>query len=169
MIGAVHVDVTIRPMSLEDIEQVHRIDVLSFSLPWPERSFRFELTENRSSRLWVAEVSDDGVNCQIAAATVFWIIMDEGHIGTFAVHPDFRRQGIGRRLLAQSLMESWKDGVRKVFLEVRRGNMAAQQLYRKFEFEDQGIRPRYYRDTGEDALLMVLDPLEPDQFAQWLK
>jgi [ribosomal protein S18]-alanine N-acetyltransferase len=49
-------EVIIRPMKLEDIEQVHQIDVLSFSLPWPERSFRFELTENRSSRLWVAEV-----------------------------------------------------------------------------------------------------------------
>jgi [ribosomal protein S18]-alanine N-acetyltransferase len=56
------VDVNIRPMTLEDIEQVHQIDVLSFSLPWPERSFRFELSENRSSRLWVAEVTDEAGN-----------------------------------------------------------------------------------------------------------
>ena len=53
-------DVLIRPMKLEDISQVHEIDVQSFSLPWPERSFRYELTENQTSRLWVAEVGDPG-------------------------------------------------------------------------------------------------------------
>lgn len=161
-------EVTIRPMTLEDIEQVHQIDVLSFSLPWPERSFRFELSENRSSRLWVAEVSDAAGNRRISAAMVIWVIEDEGHIGTFAVHPDFRRQGMGQKLLAKGLAECWSEGVRKVFLEVRRGNISAQQLYRKFGFVDQGIRPRYYRDTGEDALLMVLDPLDFNKFAQWL-
>jgi [ribosomal protein S18]-alanine N-acetyltransferase len=168
MRGAVPVEVTIRPMTLEDIEQVHQIDVLSFSLPWPERSFRFELTENRSSRLWVAEVTNAAGDRQIAAATVIWVIEDEGHIGTFAVHPDFRRLGIGRKLLAKGLLESWSEGVRKVFLEVRRGNLPAQQLYRSFGFVDEGIRPRYYRDTGEDALLMALDPLEPDRLVHWL-
>ncbi|HSV86254.1 MAG TPA: ribosomal protein S18-alanine N-acetyltransferase [Levilinea sp.] len=161
-------EVTIRSMVLEDIEQVHQIDVLSFSLPWPERSFRFELTENRSSRQWVAEaVNDAGQRC-LAAAIVLWVIEDEGHIGTIAVHPGYRRMGIGRRLLAQSLLEIWLEGVRKVFLEVRRGNQPAQQLYRSFGFIEEGVRPRYYRDTGEDALLLRLDPLEADRLRTWL-
>jgi ribosomal-protein-alanine N-acetyltransferase len=155
-------------MAVEDIEQVHLIDVLSFSLPWPERSFRFELTENRSSRLWVADAVNDAGRRRVAAATVIWVIEDEAHIGTFAVHPDFRRLGIGRRLLAKSLHECWLEGVRKVFLEVRRGNLAAQQLYRSFGFVDEGIRPRYYRDTGEDALLMALNPLEPNPLIHWM-
>jgi ribosomal-protein-alanine N-acetyltransferase len=155
-------------MEWEDIEQVHQIDVLSFTLPWPERSFRFELTENRSSRLWVAEtVNDAGQRC-VAAAVVLWVIEDEGHIGTLAVHPNCRRMGIGRRLLAHSLLEIWREGVRQVFLEVRRGNLAAQQLYRSFGFIEEGVRPRYYRDTGEDALLMRLDPVDPDRLQTWL-
>jgi [ribosomal protein S18]-alanine N-acetyltransferase len=161
-------EVIIRPMKLEDIEQVHQIDVLSFSLPWPERSFRFELTENRSSRLWVAEVDNDEGQKRIAAAMVIWVIEDEGHIGTFAVHPDYRRLGIGRRLLARGLNEGWQEGMRKVYLEVRKSNIAAQELYRSFGFVEDGIRQRYYRDTGEDALLMVLDPLHPDLLVEWL-
>jgi [ribosomal protein S18]-alanine N-acetyltransferase len=161
-------DVKIRPMTLEDIEQVHQIDILSFSLPWPERSFRFELSENRSSRLWVAEVTDETGSERVAAAMVIWVIEDEGHIGTFAVHPDYRRRGIGRKLLAKGLAEIGSEGVRKVFLEVRRSNEHAQQLYRKFGFVDQGFRLHYYRDTGEDALMMVLDPLESERVLQWL-
>jgi [ribosomal protein S18]-alanine N-acetyltransferase len=162
------VEVNIRPMTLEDIEQVHQIDVLSFSLPWPERSFRFELSENRSSRLWVADVTDGAGNKRVAAAMVIWVIEDEGHIGTFAVHPDFRRRGLGQKMLAKGLVQCWSEGVRKVYLEVRRSNTSAQQLYRKFGFVDQGFRPHYYRDTGEDALLMVLDPLVGEQLIQWL-
>ena len=82
-----------RRMIVEDIPAVHEIDTLSFSLPWTERSFRFELTQNPVSRAWVAEV--DG---RIAAMLVLWFIVDEAHIATIAVHPDFRRQGIGEQI-----------------------------------------------------------------------
>src|SRR5512140_1346880 len=107
------VNSVIRRMTLEDVPAVHEIDTLSFSLPWPERSFRFELTENPVSRCWVAEV--DG---RIAAMLVLWFIIDEAHVATIAVHPDFRRQGIGEQILLCALRSAQAEGARRAFLEV---------------------------------------------------
>jgi ribosomal-protein-alanine N-acetyltransferase len=142
-------------MTLADVPAVHEIDILSFSLPWPERSFRFELTENQVSRGWVAEV--DG---KIAAMLVLWFIVDEAHIATIAVHPDFRRQGIGEQILLQALRAARDEGAERAFLEVRAGNAAAQAMYKKYGFEVAGIRAGYYKDNNEDALLMNLEKFD---------
>jgi [ribosomal protein S18]-alanine N-acetyltransferase len=142
-------------MTLEDIPAVHEIDVLSFSLPWPERSFRFEVTENPVARGWVAEV-----NGKMAAMLVLWFIIDEAHIATIAVHPDFRRQGIGEKILLHALKGVQEEGARRAFLEVRAGNEAAQAMYKKYGFEVAGVRRRYYKDNNEDALLMDLAKFE---------
>jgi ribosomal-protein-alanine N-acetyltransferase len=149
------VTMLIRRMTLEDIPAVHEIDMLSFSLPWSERSFRFELTENPLARGWVAEV--DG---QVAAMLLLWFIVDEAHIATIAVHPDFRRQGLGEQILLSAVRAVHVEGARRVFLEVRAGNVAAQALYKKYGFEIAGVRPRYYRDNDEDALLMNLEKFD---------
>jgi ribosomal-protein-alanine N-acetyltransferase len=145
----------IRPMELKDIPAVHEIDVLSFSLPWPANSFRFELVENPATLLWVAEAPGDQDGALLVGMLVMWVIIDEGHIGTIAVHPDFRRQGIGSRLLTHVIRQTSGSGLKKIYLEVRRSNMAAQKLYEKFGFFIDGVRPRYYRDTNEDAILMT--------------
>src|SRR5512137_1282858 len=96
-------DLILRPMELKDVEQVYAIDVQSFSLPWSERSYRFELTENPTSHPWVAETVDSRGQLQVVGMIVVWIILDEAHIATIAAHPAFRRRGIGRRLLARAL------------------------------------------------------------------
>lgn len=145
----------IRRMTLADVPAVHEIDVLSFSLPWPERSFRFEAGENPAARPWVAEV--DG---RVAAMLVLWLIVDEAHIATIATHPDFRRRGIGERLLLHALAAAREEGATRAFLEVRAGNLAAQALYKKYGFVVDGLRPRYYKDNNEDAILMSLNDLE---------
>jgi ribosomal-protein-alanine N-acetyltransferase len=148
------VNVTIRRMTLEDVPAVHAIDTLSFSLPWPERSFRFEVSENPAARPWVLEA--DG---RIAAMLVLWFIVDEAHIATIATHPDFRQQGLGERLLVAALQAAQAEGARQAFLEVRAGNLAAQNLYRKYGFSVDGCRPKYYKDNNEDAILMSLTGL----------
>jgi [ribosomal protein S18]-alanine N-acetyltransferase len=148
------VNVAIRRMSMEDVATVHTIDTLSFSLPWPENSFRFELTGNPVSRSWVAE--SEG---RLAAMLVLWLIVDEAHIATIATHPDFRRLGIGEQLLIAALRSAREEGARRAFLEVRSGNMAAQAMYKKYGFVVAGIRPRYYKDNNEDAILMNLEDL----------
>jgi ribosomal-protein-alanine N-acetyltransferase len=139
----------IRRMVEADVPAVHEIDELSFTLPWPERSFRFELTSNPSSRCWVA-VADD----RIAAMAVIWLIVDEAHVATIATHPDFRRQGIGEKLLKHALQSAVEEGAVRSFLEVRASNESAQAMYRRFGFVEDGLRPRYYKDNGEDAILM---------------
>lgn len=147
-------NVAIRRMTLEDVPTVHEIDTLSFSLPWPERSFRFELTENPASRNWVAEFGG-----RIAAMLVLWLIVDEAHIATIATHPDFRRQGIGEQLLIAALLSAQAEGAARAFLEVRAGNAGALALYKKFGFIVAGSRPRYYKDNNEDAILMNMEDL----------
>ena len=145
----------IRRMTLDDIPAVVSLDKLSFTLPWPERSFRFELTDNPASRCWVYEL--DG---KIVGVIVAWLLVDEAHIATIATHPDHRRQGIAQELLTYALRYMSKEGAVTSFLEVRENNLAAQEMYRKFGYEVSGLRKRYYKDTNEDAILMTLTGLE---------
>lgn len=151
-------NVNIRKMNLEDMEQVVAIDRMSFSLPWPERSFRYELTDNPASRCWVAET--DG---KLIGMIVVWLIVDEAHVAALATHPDYRRQGIARQLLSHALLHLKNEGAQSSFLEVRQSNIAAQEMYRKFGYEKAGVRQRYYRDNDEDALLMTLESLQDFQ------
>lgn len=147
----------IRKMTLDDLPAVTELDQISFSLPWPERSFRFEVRDNPASRCWVVEV--DG---RVVGMLVAWMLVDEIHIATIATHPEFRRQGIGSRLLAHTLRRAIDDGARSSFLEVRESNLAAQEMYRKFGYEPTGRRKRYYKDNDEDAILMSLRSLRRD-------
>ena len=148
----------LRRMTAEDVPAVAEVDRLSFSLPWPERSFRFEVTNNPNSRCWVAE--SDG---RITGALVAWLLVDELHIATLATHPDFRRQGIAQALLTRVLKLAAQEGALSSFLEVRASNEAAQGLYRKFGYEEVGRRPRYYKDNNEDAILMTLEKLNVEK------
>jgi ribosomal-protein-alanine N-acetyltransferase len=150
----------IRRMQESDIPQVHEIDTLSLSLPWSERSYHFEVTENRAARPWVVEATCPDGSQRLAAMMVLWLILDEAHIATVAVHPDFRRKGIGLRLVAHALVDAAENGARTGYLEVRAGNFSAQDLYKKLGFHVEGVRPRYYRDNHEDALLMMLENID---------
>ena len=141
---------------MRDIPSVVMIDKQSFSLPWPETSYRFELQDNAASRAFVAETEDH----EIVAMIVSWLIVDELHIATIATTPNRRRQGIGSQILIAALKDAQAAGAKRAFLEVRAGNQAAQDMYHKFGFVQAGRRPAYYRDNSEDAILMTLDPLE---------
>ncbi len=144
----------IRKMTLQDLEQVVAIDQISFSLPWPARSFQFELTDNEASRCWVADL-----NGRVAAMLVGWLIVDELHVATIATHPEFRGQGIGRKILLYALCAAKGEGAIKSFLEVRESNEVARKMYHHFGFVEDGRRKGYYKDNGEDAILMSLDHL----------
>ena len=144
----------IRKMTLDDLDQVIAIDQASFSLPWPERSFRFEITDNPAARCWVAEAAS-----RVVAMLVLWLIVDEAHIATIASHPYFRRQGIGGAILVHALKAAAEQGARSAFLEVRASNLVAQEMYRKFGFVETVRRLRYYKDNGEDAVMMTLESL----------
>jgi ribosomal-protein-alanine N-acetyltransferase len=154
-------------MELDDIAQVQAIDRLSFSIPWPVTSYRFELLENPGSVLWVAEHCLEG-ETKIVGMIVVWLILDEAHIATIAVHPEFRGQGIGRELLAQALREAIERGAVESMLEVRANNLVAQEIYKDFGYKVVGHRSHYYRDNLEDAVLMSVRNLDRSYLA-WLK
>lgn len=153
------VEVRIRPMQAADLDTVHAIDCLSFSLPWPANAFRYELLENERSLLWVAEVETASGEKQVVGDIVLWLVVDEAHIATLAVHPDYRRCGIARRLITVALTAAKQRGMQSATLEVRAGNLAAQSLYRSFGFQIAGRRRAYYQDNQEDALIMTLPDL----------
>ena len=94
---------------------------------------------------------------------VVWLIVNEVHVATIATHPDFRRQGIAKKLLSHALQDLSAEGAQSSFLEVRASNLAAQEMYRKFGYEESGVRRRYYRDNDEDAILMTLSGIQVNE------
>lgn len=151
-------DFTITRMRDEHVPAVFKLDQASFTLPWSERSYLFEVNKNETSIPLVAEaVGSDGV--ELVGFIVVWQVEDEAHIGTIAVKEDQRKQGVARALIREGLSQAYARGARKVFLEVRAGNLPAQALYRSLDFVDFDLRKKYYSDNGEDAVVMLLDPL----------
>ena len=148
-----------RPMRLGDLEQVHQLETSTFPNPWSLKSYRFELERNPASPPWVALLEHADGSSEIVGYIVPWYLPDEIHIANIAVQPRLRRQGIARRLLADALARARQKGLSSATLEVRAGNHAAQALYRSFGFQPLNVRKRYYRDNGEDALIMRLDDL----------
>jgi [ribosomal protein S18]-alanine N-acetyltransferase len=149
------------PMRLEDVPAVHEIERLSFRTPWPAYAFEQELRANRLARYVVARAGD-----RVVGFAGVWLMVDDAHVTTFGVHPDWRRQGIGRQLLLNVAALSVAIGARRMTLEVRASNEAAQALYHAFGFEIVGRRPHYYTDDGEDALVMTTPELaEPSMRA----
>ena len=154
--------IRLRSMRADDIPQVAALDHLSFADPWPQGSFEYELKANNYSLCLVAEDPAAAEGGNIVGALVIWLIVDEAHIATIAVHPDHRHRGIGRRLLAEGLLQAAERGAVKSLLEVRSGNAEALHLYYGFGFKAVGLRPNYYPTEQEDALLLDLDPLDVD-------
>ncbi len=140
--------VNIRPMQKEDVPWVQNIERLSFSFPWSSQLLYFELERKDFAYYWVIELDKIPVGYG-----GYWKIMDEAHLVTFAIHPSYRRRGLGTMLLANILSDAAKKGVKRVTLEVRESNKAAQNLYEKFGFKKIAIRAGYYQDTGEDAFI----------------
>jgi len=154
MVARPPVRVRIEPMQLADLPSIHAIEQASFSAPWPANAYRSELEANRLASYLVAKVDD-----AIVGYGGMWLMVDEAHITTFAIHPDWRRQRIGERLLLEFVDVSIARYAREMTLEVRLSNLPARRLYEKFGFRPVGVRPRYYSDDGEDALIMTTLPL----------
>ena len=144
----------VRPMTIPDLPMVHLIERASFSTPWPPQAYRQELETNRLAYYLVAQMGGE-----IVAYGGIWLMVDEAHVTTFAVHPRYRRRRIGERLLLALLDMARDRHAREATLEVRLSNLAARRLYEKYGFRPVGIRPRYYSDNQEDALIMTTEPL----------
>jgi len=136
-----------------DLGQVMEIERLVYTAPWTRQVFQQDLNTNALSRYVVAEQQD-----QIVGYAGIWIFEQVGHVTTVAVHPQCQRQGVGGRLLEAIMAIGRREGVVRFTLEVRVSNKPAQELYHRYGFYAVGVRPRYYQDNKEDALIMWTDP-----------
>ncbi len=141
---------TLSVMTVDDLEEVLEIERSSFTTPWSETSFFNEIKNPRS----ISKVAR--VGGRIAGYLCASRIIDEGHILTFAVHPEFRRLGIASALIGDMLEYLKAEGCRFVFLEVRVSNSEARKIYAKFGFRELGVRKNYYLAPVEDAVVMAL-------------
>lgn len=138
----------IRKMRGNDLPRVMEIELATFTMPWSEATFR-GLLRRSDSDLYVADVRG-----AVAGYAVFWSVSDQGELGNVAVAADHRGRGLGRKLVETVLARAAERGVREIFLEVRKSNEGAQNLYRTFGFFEVGKRKNYYLEPVEDALIM---------------
>ena len=155
MVARPELSVLVSPMELADVASVEAIELASFSAPWPPNAYRTELQTNRLAHYMVIRVGS-----RIVGYAGLWLMVDEAHVTTFAIHPDWRRRRLGERLLLALLDVALDRRAAEATLEVRLSNLAARRLYEKFGFRPVGIRPRYYTDNNEDALIMTTDRLD---------
>lgn len=145
-------ELIVRRGVVTDADDIAALEVVCFADPWSKESLVYELSENPRAVYIVAEV--DG---HVVGYVGVWGIVDEGHITNVAVSPDYRRKNIGSLLIYHMLKATTQAGLVRHTLEVRAGNAPAQALYRKYGFEEAGIRKGYYQDNGEDAIIMWRD------------
>ncbi len=144
-----------------DLPELRRIELAALPSPWPEPAMRQELEQNPFAHYWVARVEG-----RMVGYAGLWVQVDEMHVSMIAVHPDWRRRGVGERLLLRLLRAGMQLGCQRATLEVREGNAAARRLYRQLGFVEVGRRKGYYRDSGEDALILTTPDFDrPD----WLE
>ena len=146
----------LRRMTLADVPAVHRLEEAIFSMPWSEKDFVYEMTENKVARYLVIEEAGE-----IIAFAGAHIILDQAHVTNIAVRQDCRGRGLGRMITRALMQYASNLGAEYLTLEVRQSNVTAQNLYKSLGFVKVNVRKRYYEDTGEDAWLMVCDQLPP--------
>ncbi|QBP43013.1 ribosomal-protein-alanine N-acetyltransferase [Paenisporosarcina antarctica] len=142
--------ITYRKMTEADIDGVLKIEQEAFSLPWTRDAFVQEMTTNLHAYYVVAENSEG----KIVGFCGMWIVVDESHITNVAVTEQLKGQGIGEGLMREAIRVSKESGVVLMTLEARVSNTVAQNLYRKLDFQNGGIRKGYYTDNQENALVM---------------
>lgn len=139
----------------EELDALYEIELSSYTNPWPKDAFKREL-KLPFSRILVAR-NNEPIGVPLFGYLVLWIIRGEAHILNLAVHPGHRREGVATSLLQSGIDAAKAQGAEILYLEVRRSNTGAQDLYRAFGFKNVGVRPKYYEDNREDALVMLLE------------
>jgi ribosomal-protein-alanine N-acetyltransferase len=183
-------------MELEDIPQIQQIDRESYTVPWPASAYRRELMHNRNAHYYVIrelapgeETAPQGLDDEqryrrplgflpwprreelprpgtVVGYGGMWLVLDEAHITTIAMRTSYRGRGLGELLLASMIVAAGEMGSDRVTLEVRISNVVAQNLYRKYGFREEGVRPRYYSDNNEDAYIMTADQIRSGQYRE---
>jgi ribosomal-protein-alanine N-acetyltransferase len=145
----------IRRMGHDDLPAVMEIERVAFTNPWSTEMVKKELTQDWSTVLLAEEPFDAGF--KLRGFSIFWLVQDEQHVLNVATDPQWRRRGVGRAVMQATLEVGRAHRCRISTLEVRRGNVPAMEMYRALGFRPVGMRPNYYADDREDAVVMVYD------------
>ncbi len=146
--------IEITNMEIDDFDEILSIEYASFRDAWSRDLFEREL-QIPISRNLIAKISKDNRR-EVAGYIIYWVIAGEVHIHKIAVRTDLRESGIASRLMTEALRLSREEGASLCILEVGRSNNNARKLYEKFGFTVANIRPGYYAETGDDAVVMCL-------------
>jgi [ribosomal protein S18]-alanine N-acetyltransferase len=156
--------VRIFPFRRRHLRAVVRIEEDAYPRPWSAGLFLSELAQRSSRRYTVGTVGPI-----VVGYAGLMMVEDDGHITTLTVDPGWHHRGIGTVLLLDLARAAPGLGVRHLTLEVRVGNTAAQELYRRFGFGPVGVRKNYYAETGEDAIIMWARDIDTDHYAERLR
>ena len=154
----------IEPMTDNDVKDVLRIEQQSFSTTWPSNAFFQELHDNKLAHYFVGRLGN-----RIVAYGGIWVILEDSHVTTIAVSPDFRGRKYGEIMLLHLLDEAMSRGASWMTLEVRESNTVAQALYRKYGFTTVSTRKGYYSDNNENALVMWAGNLKSEIYKNRLR
>lgn len=161
----------VRKMRWEDVEQVRGIDLVCFPAMLPPTNYKTEFINPLAHYLvayddsQLAAMHDPENQNQLVVGFIgLWYMASEMHIINLAVHPDYRRKGIGELLLIHAIELSIELKAILITLEVRVSNLLAQELYSKYGFSERGIRHAYYLDNREDAVIMTLDEMASSSY-----
>lgn len=142
-------DIFVRKMVEEDIDSVLAIEKEAFTTPWSKQAFTAEIRENLLAYYLVAEVEE-----KVVGYGGIWLILNEGHITNIAVKEEYKGIKVGANILEGLICYCMQNGIDNMTLEVRESNVIAQKLYKKYDFISYGLRPKYYSDDNEDAIIM---------------
>jgi ribosomal-protein-alanine N-acetyltransferase len=154
----------IERMTAADIAAVTRIERASFSTVWPSEAFYNELSTNKLAHYFVGRFGD-----RVVGYGGIWVILEDSHITTVAVDPEFRGRRFGEVLLLRLIDEAIERGAAWMTLEVRESNTVAQKLYRKYGFTTVTMRTGYYSDDNESALIMWAGSLKSELYRNRLR
>ncbi|HET9097825.1 MAG TPA: ribosomal protein S18-alanine N-acetyltransferase [Candidatus Baltobacteraceae bacterium] len=154
----------IETMTDADVKEVLRIEQQSFSTQWPSNAFYQEIHDNKLAYYFVGRVG-----ARVVSYGGIWVILEDSHVTTIAVHPNFRGRKYGEIMLLKLLDEAIERGASWMTLEVRESNTVAQALYRKYGFTTVSTRKGYYSDNNENALVMWAGNLKSEIYKNRLR
>lgn len=159
-----HAGLLIEPMTDADVKDVLLIEQQSFTTQWPSNAFYQEIHDNKLAHYFVGRAGD-----RVVAYGGIWVILEDSHVTTIAVHPQYRGKKYGEIMLLRLLDEAIARGASWMTLEVRESNTVAQVLYRKYGFTTVSTRKGYYSDNNENALVMWAGNLKSEIYKNRLK
>lgn len=156
-----HPDWTIEAASLESLSEILAVEEACFSAPWTRKMLEGELSGNPFAHFLVARPrrAEEASKQAILGYLCYWIVFEEVRLMNLAVIESMRHRGIARSLVSTALQTGVSQSAHRAVLEVRASNRAAQTLYQGFGFSQTAVRPKYYTNPVEDAVLMELDPI----------